>query len=103
MNTLNKILYLIKKNGLTEIEFTKLINLNKTAVSDWKSGKSKSYLKHIPKIANVLNVSEDYLLLENLIPSLTSDQQELLDLYSKLNKNQKYELIEHARILTKSK
>lgn len=62
-------------------------------------GKSKAYLKHIPKIADVLNVSEDYFLLENLILSLTSDQQELVDLYLKLNENQKLELIKHARII----
>jgi transcriptional regulator with XRE-family HTH domain len=62
MNTLDKILYLIKKNGLTELEFTQKAGLNKTAVTEWKKRKTKSYYKHIPNIADVLKISASELL-----------------------------------------
>jgi len=62
MDLLNKILYLISRNQMTELEFTKKVGLNKTAVTEWKRGKTQSYRKHIPKIAATLNVSEDFLL-----------------------------------------
>lgn len=62
MDLLSKILYLISKNGITELEFTQKVGLNKTAVTEWKRGKTQSFKKHIPKIAIALNVSEDFLL-----------------------------------------
>lgn len=62
MDLLGKILYLIPKNDMTELEFTQKVGLNKTAVTEWKRGKTQSFKKYIPKIAAVLNVSEDFLL-----------------------------------------
>ncbi len=62
MNLLEKILYLISKNGMTELEFTQKVGLNKTAVTEWKRGKTQSFKKYISKIASVLNVSESFLL-----------------------------------------
>jgi transcriptional regulator with XRE-family HTH domain len=62
MDLLNKILYLISRNQMTELEFTQKVGLNKTAVTEWKRGKTQSFRKHIPKIAAVLEVSEDFLL-----------------------------------------
>lgn len=47
---------------MTELEFTQKVGLNKTAVTEWKRGKTQSFRKHIPKIAAVLNISEDFLL-----------------------------------------
>lgn len=62
MDTMHRILDLIWRNGLSEIEFCQKAGINRSAVTDWKKGKTKSYMKHIPKIAEVLGVSVDYLL-----------------------------------------
>lgn len=62
MDTLYKILNLLWKSGLTEIEFCQKTGINRSAVTDWKKGKTKSYMRHIPEIAEVLGVTEEYLL-----------------------------------------
>lgn len=62
MNTIGRILNLIRDKGITEKQFIKEIGLNSSAVSDWKSGQSQSYKKHADKISAYFNVSTDYLL-----------------------------------------
>lgn len=56
MTSLEKILNLIKIRGLSDIEFTRLVGISKATVSEWKNGRIKSYNKHLPKIAEVLEV-----------------------------------------------
>ena len=65
MDTLDKILLLLKQRGMSEIEFVQTVGLYKTAVTDWKSGKTKSYNKHLPKIAEALGVTPEELLNNN--------------------------------------
>lgn len=62
MDTLHKILDLMWKNNLSDADFCMSIGINKSAVTDWKKGKTKSYMKHIDKIAEFFNVTVDYLL-----------------------------------------
>jgi len=60
--SLERILNLLKQKGIKDQILIQAIGLNKSAMSDWKSGRSKSYKKHIDKIADYLGVSSDYLL-----------------------------------------
>lgn len=77
MDTLYKILDLLWKSGLSEAEFCQKAEINRSAVTDWKKGKTKSYMKHIPQIAKVLGVTEEYLLNEKLdAPQPTQEQQD---------------------------
>lgn len=62
MDTLDVILSLIRKKGITEQKFLADLGFNRTLLSDWKSGKSKSYQRHIARIADYFGVSADYLL-----------------------------------------
>lgn len=62
LDTLDRILFLLKKKGLSDSKFQELAGLGNGTVRDWRAGKTKSYNKHIPKIAEVLSVTEDYLL-----------------------------------------
>lgn len=62
MDTLERILFLKSSKGITDTQFQKDLGLYATALSEWKNGKTKSYIKHLPKIANYLGVSVDYLL-----------------------------------------
>lgn len=83
MDTLHKILDAMWKQGLSDIDFCKAVGINKSSVTDWKKGKTKSYMRHIPKIAEVLGVSEEYLLVGVKMPmpeQFDRFSQEILDL-----------------------
>lgn len=60
MDTLNKISQLLKEKGCTQKDLTDYLGLEKTTFSSWKSGKSKSYMKLIDKIAEFFKVSPNY-------------------------------------------
>lgn len=58
---------LIEKNS-SQKDLAEYLGLHKQAVSNWKNGSNKSYIKHINKIAEYFNVSTDYLLNNENIP-----------------------------------
>lgn len=62
MNTVEKILALLDENGNEQKDLAHFLGVNAQTISDWKSGKTKSYKRHIDKIAEYFNVSVDYLL-----------------------------------------
>ncbi|HAN20405.1 MAG: hypothetical protein A2Y15_08610 [Clostridiales bacterium GWF2_36_10] len=62
MVLLDNLIKLIKDKGISEKMFLSDMGLNRTILSDWKSGKSHSYMKYVKKIADYFNVSVDYLL-----------------------------------------
>jgi len=62
MNTVEKIIFLIQQRGIEQKQFANDIGISQQAISEWKSGKTQSYKKHINKIAEYFNVSTDYLL-----------------------------------------
>ena len=44
------------------LKLATFLGLNRQAVTDWKAGRSKSYAKYLPQIADFFGVSVDYLL-----------------------------------------
>lgn len=62
METLNKIIEIMKQKNLKQKDLTDFLGVGKGAFTEWKSGKTNSYLKYIPQIAEFLGVSSDYLL-----------------------------------------
>lgn len=62
MTRLEKILEKINILGITEFEFTQRLGVAKATVSEWKKGKTKSYNRHISKIAEVLGVDVEELM-----------------------------------------
>ena len=67
MNTIEKILKLIKEKGITEKEFLNDLKFDKTAMSQWKKGQNVSYKKYINRIADYFGVTTDYLLKDDLL------------------------------------
>ena len=59
---IERILQLMELNGMTAKELTALLGLNRSAISEWKSGKAKPTVQHIINISKIFNVSTDYLL-----------------------------------------
>ena len=66
MSTLEKILYTLKLRGISDSELARQIGLSRSTVTDWKNGKTSSYKKHIGKIAEVLQISPEWLLDDEL-------------------------------------
>ena len=62
MNTVDTILELLQTQNKQQKELTKFLQIGDSSISEWKKGKTKSYLKYIDKIAQFFGVSVDYLL-----------------------------------------
>lgn len=62
LSTLNKICALLEQQGKKQKDLTDFLGISKNSFTDWKSGRIKSYNKHLPAIAEFLGVSTDYLL-----------------------------------------
>lgn len=56
MDTVEKILELLAYRNKTQKELAEYLGINKTVITDWKSGKSKSYKSYICDIAVFLDV-----------------------------------------------
>lgn len=107
MDTLDKILELITKRGLSDSKFAELAGLNKAVLFDWRSGKTKSYMKHLPKIAKVLDTDIDYLLNDKKAAPqeqpLSEKQETVLKLSEQLTDEDLKKLIDYAELLRKAK
>ena len=62
VNTVEKILKLIKEKEITQKKFLSDLGLDETKLAQWKSGQTQSYKKYIHKIADYFSVPTDYLL-----------------------------------------
>ncbi len=65
-----KIRELRRERGLTQIELGKLINISASTIALWETGKREPDIKKLKEIANIFNVTTDYLLdneKENLV------------------------------------
>lgn len=103
MNELDRILSLIGQKYGTDKAFEDDIGIPNRTVNDWKRGKSKSYLKLLPKIANTFNVTVDYLLGTEQKESPLSDiDSRLIEIYKLLTDDGKAKLIEQAELLQKA-
>ena len=64
MNTFNKIISEMTKKNISKSEICKNLGIGIQAFTDWKSGKSKSYMKYLPQIAEILEIPVNNLLNE---------------------------------------
>jgi len=61
MEIKERVLTLIENRFGSDAEFERTANLKEKTVYDWKRGKSESYLKIIPNLCKLFNVTSDYL------------------------------------------
>ena len=59
---LSRITKMLEDQNMTGRQLSTALGLNRNVYFDWKSGKSSSYLKYLPQIADCFGVSRDYLL-----------------------------------------
>lgn len=105
MDTLHKILQLMWDKGISDMELCRSAGINKSAVTDWKKGKTQSYMKHLPEIAKVLDVTVDYLLGKKEKPTAEDDGErsellaELNGIITDMTDEQKDALLDYAKYL----
>lgn len=59
---IQNIIKLLEEQRKTQKSLTDYLGITQNAFTDWKSGRIKSYTKHLPQIADYFGVSVDYLL-----------------------------------------
>ena len=62
MNTFDKIDQLLKENNVKQIDLTNYLGVSKATYTGWKSGRTRSYRKHLAEIAEFFGVTADELL-----------------------------------------
>ena len=78
-NVLKKILELKAEKNISDSQFIKDLHFYNSIVSEWKNGSSKSYTKHLPKIADYFDVTVDHLLGHSETPKLPPNMFPLTD------------------------
>ncbi|MDO5764721.1 MAG: helix-turn-helix transcriptional regulator [Elusimicrobiales bacterium] len=61
VDTLTRIFALLDEKGIEQKKFAVLLGTTDKTVSAWRTGRSKSFAKYLPKIAEVLGTTTDYL------------------------------------------
>lgn len=90
MTICERIFGLLAESGRGQRDLAVYIGAPMSTVGSWKKNGSNPGAEYIPRIAEFLNVSTDYLLTgENKEYRLDSESQELLDLWDSLSKADK--------------
>lgn len=96
---------LMKEANITEYKLTQELSLSKSAIWNWKQGSQPSADKII-LIADYFEVSTDYLLgrsndvgVIEMNVSLTSFQNKLLEVVSKLSRDDQFQVLGFAQAL----
>ena len=108
-STLERIDQLMKTQKKQYKELNEFLGMGKSTYDNWKKGISRSYYKHLDKIAIFLGVTPNYLIMgpSNSQETPKDDQlymaeKELIDLFRKMTKSQMDILLGVARNFTKS-
>lgn len=105
MSILHNIVDLMQKKGMGNKDLAEKLGLTAQAVTDWKAGRSKSYNKYLPQIADILDVSIDYLLDKKEKPTaeddgeLDKDVNELVKLTKDFSDDEFKAVLDYAEFL----
>ena len=81
-----RIMDLLKRNGHTEKDLLRSVNLKDTTFNRWKFENSKSFMQHIDKIADYLGVSIDFLIRGRENDVFVAEEKKIVDIYRKLSR-----------------
>jgi transcriptional regulator with XRE-family HTH domain len=83
----------MKIKGVRQVDLANYLGISKTAVTQWKSHTSKSYMKYLDELASYFDVTKDELIhtdKSNIYEShLSQEEQELLTNYRLLSNEKK--------------
>lgn len=108
MDTLTIILNLMKLQNCDNQVLATALGLNRQVVTDWKAGRSKSYSKYLPQIADYFGVSVDYLLGKTNTPespktALSPNKQKIVDMCDSLSAEDLQKVIEYTEFIIAKK
>lgn len=108
MYVLHNILRIAFERNISEKDLCEKIGVYSSAISEWKKGKTKSYMKHLNAIASVLDVSVDTLLAsenekENPLAQFSPETVTLVERISKLSPDQMKQALEYIDFISQKK
>lgn len=77
MNIAERLKDLRKEAGYSQEQVAELLNVSRQAVSKWESAQGYPDIENIIKLAQMYEVSTDYLLLGEEPPALTADETDI--------------------------
>lgn len=97
MSDLKRIFDCLDNSKIEQKEFAALLGVNPSAISQWRTGRSKSYTKYLPQIAEALGTTVEYLLTgkEEQVAEPSTDEAILLRQYRNLNQEGKEKALEY--------
>lgn len=90
---------MLKQRELTQKDLAVALNISPGAVGNYVHGLREPDYATLKKIASYFQVSTDFLLGMDLGITKSAEENELLQIYRVLNKNQRSFLIEQAKLL----
>lgn len=110
MNLSDTLKYLRAEKGLTQTQLAKMLEITQDSISLWEKGKRTPDTQYIVKLADVFEVSTDYLLgrsddfgnvtVQSSAPPLPDDERKLLALYRSMSNPQKRMFVAYGEGLT---
>lgn len=99
----SRIEYLLSSQDKSQQQLLAALHVNRSAYSNWKQGRSKSYLKRIDEIAEFLDVSPVYLL-RGITPredevERSAAEDEMIRIFRQLSENRQELMIQIGRTL----
>lgn len=108
-----RLMELREERNLTQTDIANAIQTSRTNIGRWEKGLNEPAASYLIKLAEFFEVSTDYLLgleteygakkysapakKEMPVPTLSQDEQELLDIYHALEREYKAQILEYAR------
>lgn len=105
---LSRILKLKSEKKISDTQFTKDLHFYSSIVSEWKNGSSKSYMKHLPKIADYFGTTVDAILNGETDTKeqpatnddgLTEEQREIIELFDRADPEVQRAALEFLRAI----
>ena len=95
---LTRIMNLMEVKGLRQKDLADYLGLSMSSLTQWKTGKSRSYMKYLEQISELLGVDREYILngneegSGNYDFSLSSNEFDIVSTYRKLSESHKAQL-----------
>ena len=107
-----KILYLMKENGMSQVDFSEKTGIAQSTISDWKRKKTNPSADKLAVICAVLEISPNQLILDNnwevndpsedyITVMKGTDSYELLVEFDKLRRKEKERVLGYMEALKK--
>ena len=103
MSIINRIVELLKRKGASQADICNYIGIKYNVFTTWKTRGTDPPAKYLVQICDFLNITLDYLFTGQEKSSskdkLSDDEQEMLDLFNALSRDNKIRIKERATVL----